>query len=59
MGKGDKALFWNDTWLDGGCFMDRFPRIFGIATNKTTRVEEMWCWDGGVGMWNVMGGKQV
>lgn len=34
--------------------MDRFPIIFGIATNKNARVVEMWCQDDGVGAWNVM-----
>lgn len=46
-------LFWTDVWEDGGCFINRFPRIYAIAHDKNARVEEVWSGSGGVGMWNI------
>lgn len=40
LGNGEKASFWQSSWLDGQAPMDRFPDLFKWAWRKNKSVKE-------------------
>ena len=40
LGNGEKASFWQSTWMNGQAPMDRFPDLFRLAWRKNKTVKE-------------------
>lgn len=52
IGVGDKTRFWVDSWVDGNCLANLFPRLYLISEQKFEVVgkmgswrDERWCWE--------------
>ena len=42
VGRGDQALFWEDSWVDGGVpLKDQFPELYQISSQRLHIVEDM------------------
>jgi hypothetical protein len=54
LGNGNNTLFWKDVWVGGQCLQTRFPRLFGISTNKDLMVNAAGRWENGVWRWNLV-----
>ena len=48
VGNGRDTLFWYDRWLGDVSLRVKFPRLFDLAVEKESSVEDMWRrgWDG-------------
>lgn len=53
LGRGNKIIFWEDVWTDGGCLKERFPRIYALAQNKNMTVEAASAGERSGGDWEV------
>jgi len=51
---GRNTLFWYDTWVGEVSLCIKFPRLFDLAMNKYSMVEEIWRlgWSEGGGAWS-------
>ncbi|KAL5168952.1 putative ribonuclease H protein [Glycine soja] len=55
LGRGDKFLFWEDPWGDGGVpLKDQFPELFSISSQRDLRVEEVGSWTENGWVWNMV-----
>lgn len=54
VGNRRNTLFWYDTWVWEVPLSIKFPRLFDLAMNKESMVEEMWRlgWLEGGGAWS-------
>jgi hypothetical protein len=52
IGKGNHTGFWNNVWVGGSILKSRFPRLFGISTQKEKLVSDVGSWVSGVWTWN-------
>lgn len=53
IGRGDKIKFWKDEWIEGGCLMSHFPRIFEISQSRNMVVKEAYKENNGSQTWEV------
>jgi hypothetical protein len=53
IGRGNHTVFWNNVWVGGTTLKARFPRLFGISTQKENLVCEVGCWVSGVWTWKL------
>ncbi|MCI14824.1 putative non-LTR retroelement reverse transcriptase, partial [Trifolium medium] len=44
VGNGTLTSFWNDIWVGGQTLRHRFPRLFGIFTQKNAMISAMGTW---------------
>jgi hypothetical protein len=54
VGNGSTTSFWKEVWLGNQSLVARFPRLFGISTQKEALVSEMGCWENGVWRWELL-----
>jgi hypothetical protein len=53
IGKGNNTGFWCDIWVGGNTLKSRFPRLFGISTQKENLVCDVGSWVSGVWTWKL------
>jgi hypothetical protein len=51
VGDGNLTLFWHDIWVGDRSLHLRFPRIFGISSQKTSTIASLGRWDDGMWRW--------
>jgi len=52
MGKGDKIIFWEDTWLDGDTtLLAKYPRLYLISCQQNQTIQEMGAQEGNGWEW--------
>lgn len=51
VGNGVLTLFWKDIWAFDVPFINMFPRLFSITTNKQASVASLGFWDGRQWIW--------
>ena len=54
IGNGGRTLMWEDSWLDSGRLMEKFPILYAISLQKHAKVEEYGIWDGLTWTWNLL-----
>jgi hypothetical protein len=50
---GSKTLFWQDKWCGSLQLKEVFPRLYGVASNKCSVVNELGFWEGNEWKWNL------
>ncbi|KAK2406893.1 beta-amyrin 11-oxidase [Trifolium repens] len=54
VGNGSTTRFWKEVWIGNQSLETRFPRLFGISTQKEALVSEMGSWENGVWRWGLL-----
>ncbi|WJX12391.1 hypothetical protein P8452_02899 [Trifolium repens] len=52
VGSGDSTFFWDEAWIGNQTLRQRFPRLYGISTQKLETIQRMGSWIDGVWRWN-------
>jgi len=45
VGRGDKARFWEDVWIENVNLKTLFPRLYFVSLNQGQKVDEVGMWD--------------
>ncbi|KAK1295505.1 hypothetical protein QJS10_CPA16g01626 [Acorus calamus] len=54
IGKGDRVLFWADRWCSDEPLKTAFPRVYRVANNRDSTVQQCWSSEGaGGGNWQL------
>ncbi|MCH82343.1 LINE-1 reverse transcriptase like, partial [Trifolium medium] len=53
VGDGNITRFWTDIWLGNQSLRQRFPRMYGISTQKENTIKNMGRWDGNTWRWEL------
>lgn len=44
LGRGDRTLFWEDSWWGGGALKDLYPRLFSLSEQKEKAIADCGSW---------------
>jgi hypothetical protein len=53
LGNGQSTYFWKEVWLEDQRLDLKFPRLFGISTQKDSLISDMGSWVDGVWRWDL------
>ena len=53
LGRGDRARFWEDVWIENTNLKMLFPRLHSLLHNQGQRVEEVGVWEGSIWRWTL------
>jgi hypothetical protein len=53
VGSGNNTLFWSDIWVGEQPLRERFPRLYGISTQKEGLIANLGVWIDGGWRWNL------
>lgn len=54
VGRGDKVLFWKDSWCGTSPFCQLFPDLYDACLNKNDVVQKHGVWNNGMWRWNII-----